>query len=121
MQKIFLWSLIAIVAIAPLPLGSNRPLGWSLLSLEVGVLLVCWSIYHMWAGQTLPVKIKYIRVPLALFALTCAWVLVQLIPNIPFSLAHPAWQEVNIFFGSDIPGRITIDCPSSGFLEQMAA
>tara|TARA_E500000305_G_scaffold92432_1_gene80497 strand:+ start:666 stop:1892 length:1227 start_codon:yes stop_codon:yes gene_type:complete len=63
----------------------------------------------MWTGQMLPVKIKHIRAPLVLFTLTCAWVLVQLIPNIPFGLAHPAWQEVNIFFGSDIPERITID------------
>tara|TARA_R110002110_G_scaffold171656_6_gene374195 strand:- start:1046 stop:2404 length:1359 start_codon:yes stop_codon:yes gene_type:complete len=109
MQRIFLWALIVIVAVAPLPLGSNRPLGWSLLSLEVGVLLVCWSIHHIWAGQTLPVKLERIRVPLVLFALTCLWVLVQIIPNIPFGLAHPAWQELNIFFGSDVPGRITID------------
>ncbi|MEQ9590700.1 MAG: O-antigen ligase family protein [Parvibaculaceae bacterium] len=109
MRRIFLWSLIAIVAVAPLPLGSNRPLAWSLLSLEVGILLICWAIHHMWTGQTLPVKIRYIRVPLFLFALTCVWVLVQLIPNIPFGLAHPGWQEVNIFFGSDVPGRITID------------
>jgi len=109
MQRILLWLLIALVAIAPLPLGSNRPLAWSLLSVEVGILLICWSIHHLWTGQALPVKVKHIRVPLVLFALTCAWVLVQLIPNIPFGLAHPAWQEVNIFFGSDIPGRITID------------
>lgn len=109
MQRVFLWALIVIVAFAPLPLGSNRPLAWSLLSLEVGILLICWSIHHLWTGQTLPVRVERIRAPLVLFTLTCLWILVQLVPNVPFGLAHPAWQEVNIFFGSDIPERITID------------
>lgn len=109
MPRIFLWSLIAIVAVAPLPLGSNRPLAWSLLSLEVGVLLVLWSIHHLWSGQALPVSVKRIRAPLVLFGLTCSWVLIQLVPNIPFGFAHPAWQELNVFFGSDVPERITID------------
>lgn len=109
MPRIFLWALIAIVAIAPLPFGSNRPLGWSLMSLEVGILLVCWSLHHIWTGQALPVKVDHIKGALLLFVLTCVWVLVQLIPNIPFGLAHPAWQEVNIFFGSNVPDRISID------------
>lgn len=109
MPRFFLWALIAIVAIAPLPLGSNRPLGWSLLSLEVGILLVCWSVHQIWTGQSLTVKIDRIKGSLVLFALACVWVLVQLVPNIPFGLAHPAWQEVNIFFGSNVPERVTID------------
>ncbi|WOF72446.1 O-antigen ligase family protein [Parvibaculaceae bacterium PLY_AMNH_Bact1] len=35
--------------------------------------------------------------------------LIQLIPGIPFGLAHPAWQDISIFFGVSIPGRISID------------
>jgi len=109
MPRIFLWALIVIVAIAPLPLGSNRPLAWSLLALEVGLLMIAWSVYHLWTSQPLPVSVRRIRTPLLLFTLACAWVLVQLIPNIPFGLAHPAWQEVNTFFTADVPERITID------------
>lgn len=109
MERIFLSILIAIVAIAPLPLGSNRPLGWSLLALAVGVLLFSWSVFYLWTRRALPVPIKRIRGPLILFSLACAWVLIQLIPGIPFGMAHPGWQEMNNFFGSDVPGRITID------------
>jgi len=109
MQNFFLWTLIVIVAIAPLPLGSNRPLGWSLLSLEVGLLLGLWALHHLWTGQSLAVPIRRVRVPLILFSVTCLWVLVQLIPGIPLGLAHPAWTEVSNFFGEEIPGRITID------------
>jgi len=109
MQKFFLWSLISIVAIAPLPLGSNRPLGWSLLSLEVGVLLWLWALHHIWTGQRLSVPVRRVRVPLVFFAITCVWVLIQLLPGIPFGLAHPAWTEVSNFFGEEVPGRITVD------------
>ena len=109
MQKVFLWILIVIVAIAPLPLGSNRPLGWSLLALAVGGLLTGWSLHRIWTGHPLAIPVRRVRTPLILFAVTCAWVLIQLIPNIPFGLAHPGWREVSIFFGTDVPGRITID------------
>ena len=109
MQKFFLWTLMAIVAIAPLPLGSNRPLGWSLLSIEVGLLLGLWALHHLWTGQSLAVPIRRVRIPLIFFSITCLWVLVQLIPGIPFGLAHPGWTEVSNFFGEEVPGRITID------------
>jgi len=109
MQKFFLWFLIIIVAIAPLPLGSNRPLGWSLLSLEVGILLGLWALHHLWTGRPLAVPAKRVRVPLFLFSITCLWVAIQLIPGIPFGFAHPAWTEVSNFFGEEVPGRITID------------
>lgn len=109
MQKLFLWTLIAIVAFAPLPLGSNRPLGWSLLGLGVGLLLGLWALHHLWTNQPLAVPIRRVKWPLILFSLSCLWVLIQLIPGIPLGLAHPAWNEISIFFGEEIPGRITID------------
>ncbi len=109
MPRLFFWALVAIVAIAPLPLGSNRPLAWSLLALEVGVLWAIWSAHHIWTSQTLPVSIKRVRAPLILFGLACLWVLIQVVPNVPFGLAHPAWSELNIFFGSNQPASITLD------------
>ena len=94
---------------APLPLGSNRPLGWSLLALATGLLLATWAIHHLWTGAALQVGVERVRVPLVFFTIACAWALIQLVPGLPFGLAHPAWQEVSIFFGESVPGRITVD------------
>jgi len=94
---------------APLPLGSNRPLGWSLLALATGLLLAAWAMHHLWKGDGLQIGVERVRGPLVLFATACTWALIQFIPWIPFGLAHPAWQEVSIFFGEDVPGRITVN------------
>ena len=37
------WPFLLAVVLAPLPLGSNRPIPWTLLALAVGILLLAWS------------------------------------------------------------------------------
>ncbi len=108
MRAIF-WGLFAVVAVAPLPLGGNRPLGWSLLSLSVGLLLILWGSILARSGGSLATPFRKLRGPFVLFTLSVAWVLIQLIPNVPLELAHPGWRELNIFFGTDVAARITID------------
>ena len=50
-QGVLLWLLLAVVLLAPLPLGSNRPLPASALSAAIGVLLCVWGVVCLVARQ----------------------------------------------------------------------
>lgn len=90
-------ALAVLVVWAPLPLGSNRPWSWALLSSIVGLLLAIWAVgclvrkarprlgIMLWlaAACTLPVW---------------AWAWLQTVPLadlpwFPASWAHPAWRD----------------------------
>ncbi len=109
MEKLMFWALVAIVAVAPLPLGSNRPLAWSFMSAMVGVLLVVWAINLLTTEAKPRFPPKKLTVPFVLFCLSLSWALIQLVPGIPFGLAHPSWQSMGTFLGVEPAGRITID------------
>jgi hypothetical protein len=38
------WPFLAVIVLAPMPLGSNRPVPWTVLALAVAGLLLGWSI-----------------------------------------------------------------------------
>ena len=79
------------------------------MALASGGLLAAWAVRQLWNGQKTAVEVRLVKVPLIAFSLAFIWVLVQLIPGIPFGLAHPAWQDISIFFGEPVPARISID------------
>ena len=43
-QPVIFWTLIIVVALAPLPFASVYPWAWSLLACVVGALLAAWSL-----------------------------------------------------------------------------
>ena len=44
MSRFVFWGLLTLIVLSPLPLGSNRPVPWSLLALCTGLLLVLWAV-----------------------------------------------------------------------------
>ena len=105
-----LYLLIAIIALAPLPMGSNLPLPASLLALSVGLLLFVWLFREMWKpenGSPLSRSIELIKVPGLLFLVTLLWIFMQWLPLGLFS--HPLWEAASSVLEKDIPGRISIN------------
>ena len=101
--------LIALVAFAPLPLGSNRPVWWSLLAIWAGLLFLGYGVlrWRTQAEEFIPArKVLAIVIP---FLMAITWALFQLFPWMPDSIAHPLWQETSAFLGGNTPSTISIN------------
>ncbi|MFK7877317.1 MAG: O-antigen ligase family protein [Paracoccaceae bacterium] len=105
-QWALLWALMGSVSLAAVPLGANRPVSWTLLSLAllglsaVQVLIDC--------TQRLPEQTKGLWLPATLFLGAVAWGAVQLMPGLPAPYIHPVWAALG-----DVPGHISAD-PGQG-------
>jgi O-antigen ligase len=91
-RRFHFWALMLVVGVAPLPLGSNRPLAWSLLALAVG--LLCLSLPAMvWLdrrGRLL--SPRAIALPLATFAAAIVWIVATSLSGWGFAIFPPIWS-----------------------------
>lgn len=108
--------LIAVVALAPLPLGSNRPLPAALLLAATGALLVAWPAVALFSREGLRMgPLWALALPALLYALVLAWVFFQATPLPPAlsgllqSWGDPLWREASAALGPDLPPHISIN------------
>ena len=109
--------LLAVVVLAPLPLGSNREWSWALCALSVGALLCLqgagqWFVLirggsaeggpHPQPSPGMPL------VPLALFLGVCAWVVLQTLPGMPEQWTHPMWPMAAVALSEPLPATVTL-------------
>lgn len=103
----------AVVVLAPLALGANRPWSWSLMSLAVGFLLVTWAFAAYRDGGMVRVPARRIWPVGLVFGLLVLWFLFQMSAFAPSSWQHPVWAETAAVLApwTDAPvrGRITLD------------
>lgn len=96
----------AIVALAPLPLGSSRPLACDVLCFCVGSLLIgnltCWP-------ENLRILRKDLPVPIALFGAVLAFVIVQIASGTPAAWHNPLWDQASEALGGNVVGTIAVD------------
>jgi O-antigen ligase len=104
-----LWFLIAILAWAPFPLGSNREWSWGLLSILVAC---CWTPWAIWALATSELQWRNVRLawlPLSLALIALLWAIIQMLPIVPASWDHPLWEATANIMGQPIPGIISLN------------
>ena len=101
------WILLLVVALAPLPFGSNRPWAWSLLSLCVAVLIMLWSIAAVIDSNTLQLSWGRYRPLFFLFTAFIIWSLFQSLVPMPESFWAPGWQELSDVLGIKPAGVIS--------------
>ncbi|MEQ9797610.1 O-antigen ligase family protein [Parvibaculum sp.] len=92
------WGVLAIIALAPLPLGSNRPLPSALLLVATGLLLVAWSAYAAHAKGAITLRksqLLQLTAPALLYGLVLVWIFLQWMPlaGMVHSWADPLWEE----------------------------
>lgn len=110
------WGLVAVVVLAPLPLGSNRPLPGALLVAATGSLLILWSLYLALTKESIRAgALRPLLAPAVLYTLVLVWILLQWLP-LPSILAEinpswgdPLWAEASQALGLSLPARISID------------
>jgi hypothetical protein len=103
-------SLLALVVLAPLPLGSNRPAAWSLLALAVAVILVGWALTVGIGRARAPVPLRRLWPVAVPFAIALLWAWVQTLAVVPTDWQHPLWAEAaHGLPGAKPAGAITLD------------
>ncbi|HZB94245.1 MAG TPA: O-antigen ligase family protein [Stellaceae bacterium] len=104
------WGFIAVLAWAPLPLGSDRPWSWSLLGLLVALLLALSAALSARAGAE-RLSLRPLRVPLLLGAVLALWILCQ---NLDLLGAHhPLWDKASEVLGRKLAASISVDREAS--------
>lgn len=103
-QGLFL-ALLTVVALVPLPLGSNRPLPTALLCLATGLLLMLWAVRATFGGS-IPVSPRRLWLPLLLYATTCGWIFIQWLP---LDFGDPIWAVAARATGQDLTARISVN------------
>ena len=116
---VLVFSLGLLVNLAPLALGSNRPLPWAYNATLAGVLMLAVTLWH--AADKLngsATTLKPVFVPLTLFAAVMVWAAVQLVPVPDGYLPNPIWQVAAEIDPSFSGGTISVN-PMAGVAASM--
>lgn len=101
--------LLALVLLAPLPLGSNRPWAWTLMGVLVGLLLAAWAVLVLAGKARAPLSFARIAPVAVPVVLVMGWAAVQTLDIVPVSLWHPLWMEAAVVLGRPLAGAVSID------------
>ncbi|WP_354694190.1 O-antigen ligase family protein [Elongatibacter sediminis] len=99
--------LMLLVAIAPLPLGSNREWAWSICAAIVGVLGLLWGLSLSFNRSSSPSQPNPWIVLAFVFA--CIWVVVQQAAWVPASWKHPLWGMTSTVLARDVADAISVN------------
>ncbi len=113
MANFVFWAMIVVVALAPLPLGANRPWSWSALGLAVGLLLVLWAVQAALDPTRVSVIWRRHGLATALFLLVIAWAALQVTGWLPATWHHPLWGEASAALGERLGSAVSLD-PAAG-------
>jgi O-antigen ligase len=94
---------LAVVLLAPLPLGANRPLFWSAAGIALGLAVLLAGVSLVAGGARVPRGLRY---PAIVYLLVLAWIAVQAAPGLPGILHHPAWEDAAATLGRPLDGTI---------------
>ncbi|MDD3288757.1 MAG: O-antigen ligase family protein [Alphaproteobacteria bacterium] len=100
----------AMLALLPLPFGSNRPWASDLFAIISAILLLgmVWQQYRNPAALSGKPPVKRVAASAIMFALVVLWSIIQIVPWTPTSWHHPLWSAVNDP-ASPYKGSISID------------
>lgn len=112
--RIAFGALLALLVLAPLPFGSNRPWAWSLIAIGVAITLVIWAVGVARTPGAIRIPWKRHMPATAAFLLAIGWFFLQASGLTPSAWDHPLWAEAEAALGRDIGGAISLN-PNASF------
>ncbi|MFM2042057.1 MAG: hypothetical protein RLY86_633 [Pseudomonadota bacterium] len=82
-----------MLMLAPLPLGLNRPLGWTIAIVVLALLCLTWPLARWRDKPRFSAPRTDLAVPGLLAGTVVIWAIIQAIPGMPPTMAHPVWQQ----------------------------
>lgn len=104
LNTIVAWLLILAVALAPLPFGSIRPVLSGIWAAYVGLIGLIYFTALMLRGEKMRFEPGRIPVPAVLLGLTCAMLVLQMLPILGSSIPLPDGNSIDIAQLSIAPG-----------------
>ena len=95
---------VVIVALSPIPFGSNRPFFWTLWGTLIGAAALTYFFQSVRSGEGLRIPLERIRFVSVLWLLTALWLVVQILPIGSFAIALPSGQSIEGATISTAPG-----------------
>ncbi len=102
-------ALLALLAVAPLPFGSDRPWAWSLIAMAVGILLLAWGVFAALSRDNQPASLRPILPAVALFVVVIVWAVIQTVPFAPTNWRHDLWIETESVLGTALAASVSLD------------
>ena len=97
-------ALLTLLALAPLPFGSQRPWAWSAAAIWIGLLMAVWCVALATGRARVRVAPGRVWFILAPFAIVVIWAAAQAVDFAPSSWRHPLWTDVASALGSTAAG-----------------
>ena len=99
-----------VINLAPLALGSNRPLPWAynaiLMSVALGLVWLAWILNR---DQHPKLHLSLLAMPLAMMGLVICWIGVQVLSAGNLAIIHPNWSFAEEVLKTDLAGRISVN------------
>src|SRR5438128_16110 len=109
-ERHILHALIAIICLAPLPFGSDRPLPMAIITTVIGALSIYWGIFA--AKEKIFVRISLGRIKLVAIAIgiVLLFALLQIIPFNITAISNEFWSAAQQFSpGQKIRSSISVN------------
>lgn len=110
MPHFVFWSFAALVALAPLPLASNRYWAWSLLATCIGVLLVIRAVATLRSNGAPRLALSWLMPAVVPFLMVLVWAYIQSSRWLAEIALHPDWTAAAQSLGALSPhAAISLD------------
>lgn len=105
-------SFLCVIALAPLPLGAARPWSGALLMSLMALCALAWAMVLLRHPDTPGIALSRLAAPMLCYGAAVGWGLLQTLPLLPESWAHPWWAQAEIVLGP-LPPLVSM-APAAG-------